>query len=66
LVTDCHSILARWKNHLSQLFNVHGVSYVRQTDIHTAEPLKPEPNAFEVEMATEKLKGHKSPDIDQI
>jgi hypothetical protein len=66
LVTDCHSILARWKNHLSQLFNVHGVSYVRQTDIQTAEPLRPEPSAFEVKTATEKLKGYKSPDVDQI
>ena len=24
-VTDSHSILARWKNHFSQLFSVHGV-----------------------------------------
>jgi hypothetical protein len=24
LVTDCHSILARWRNHFSQLLNVHG------------------------------------------
>ena len=29
VVTDCHSILARWRNHFSQLFNVHGVSGVR-------------------------------------
>jgi len=28
LVTDSHSILARWRNHFSQLFNVHGVSNV--------------------------------------
>jgi hypothetical protein len=26
LVTDSHSILARWRNHFSQLFNVHWVS----------------------------------------
>jgi len=26
----------------------------------------PEPNAFDVEMATEKLKGHKSPGIDRV
>jgi hypothetical protein len=26
----------------------------------------PEPSAFEVDMAIEKLKGHKSPGIDQI
>jgi uncharacterized membrane protein (UPF0127 family) len=46
LVTDCHSILAMWMNHLSQLFNVHWVSNVRQTDIHTAEPLNPEPSVL--------------------
>jgi len=26
LVTDSHNTLARWRNHFSQLFNVHGVS----------------------------------------
>jgi hypothetical protein len=36
--------------------NVHVVSDVRQTEIHTAEPLVPESSAFEVEMAIEKLK----------
>jgi len=34
LVTDCHSILNRGRNHFSQQLNVHGVSEVRQT----AEP----------------------------
>jgi hypothetical protein len=29
---------------------------VRQTEIYTTETLLPEPNAFEVEMAIEKLK----------
>jgi len=48
LVTDSHSILARWRNHFSQLFNVHWVSDVRQTAIHTAEPLVLEPSALEV------------------
>jgi len=38
LVTDSHSIVARWRNHFSQLFNVHAVSNVRQTEVHTAEP----------------------------
>ena len=66
LVTDCHGILARWRNHFSELFSIHGVNDVRQTEIHTAEPLVPEPSAFEVEMATEKLKSHESPGIDQI
>ena len=66
LVTDYHSILARWKNHFSQVFNEHGINDVRQREIHTAEPLVPEPCAFEVEMAMEKLKRHKSPGINQI
>jgi hypothetical protein len=56
LVKDSHSILARWRNPFSQLFNVHGVNDVTQTEIHTAGPLVPEPNASEVEMAIEKLK----------
>jgi hypothetical protein len=54
LVTDCHSILTRWRNYFSQLLKVHGNSNVRQTEIHTAEPLVPE------------LKRYKSPGIDQI
>jgi len=63
LVTDSHSILARWTNHFFQLFNV---SDVRQTEKHTAEPPVPEPGAFEVETAIEKPKRHKSPGTDQI
>jgi len=66
LVTDSHSIVARWRNYFSQLFNVHGVKVVGQAEIHTAEPLVPEPSASEVELAIEKLKSHKSPSIDQI
>jgi hypothetical protein len=66
LVMDSHHILARWGKHFSQLFNAHGVSEVRETEIHTAEPLVPETSAFDIEMAVEKLKGHKSPGTDQI
>ena len=36
LVADSHTILARWRNH------------VRQTDIHTAQPLVPEPSALKL------------------
>jgi len=46
--------------------NVHGVDDVRQTEVHTAEPLLPEPSACKVEMAPGKVKRHKSPGIDQI
>jgi len=34
LVIDSHSILAKGRNCSSQLFNVHGVSDVRQKEIH--------------------------------
>jgi hypothetical protein len=37
LIADSHSILNRWKNYFYQLVDVHGVSNVRQTEIHTAE-----------------------------
>ena len=65
-MADPHSITARWRNYFSQLFNVHEVKEVRQAEIHTVEPLVPEPSAFEFELAIEKLKNHKSPGIDQI
>jgi hypothetical protein len=58
LVADSHSILPRWRNHFFQLLNVHGVNDVRQTEIHTAEPLVPESSASEVQMAIEKLQTH--------
>ena len=61
-----HSILARWRNHFCQLLNVHGVNDVRQSLIHTAEPLVTEPSAFEFDLSIELLKSHKSPGIDQI
>jgi hypothetical protein len=48
--------MVRWRNYFSQILNVHGVSDVRQVEIHTAEPLVPEPSALEVELAIEKLK----------
>ena len=66
LVTSSYSILARCRDYFPQLLNVHGFHDVRQTETHTAEPLVPEPSAFEVDLAIEKLKSHKSPGIDQI
>jgi hypothetical protein len=55
LVVDSHSILAMWRNHFSQLLNIHGVNDVRHTELHTAEPIMPEPSAFEAELAIKKL-----------
>ena len=62
MVTDSCSILATWWKDFSQLLSVHGVNDVRQTQIHTVLEL----SACEIQMATEKLKGQKSPGIDQI
>jgi len=45
---------------------VHGAKDVGQAEIHTTEPLVPEPSTSEVELAIDKLKRHKSPGIDQI
>ena len=66
LITDFHSILGRWRNYFSQLFNVHEVSDVRHAEIHISEPLVPELSAFEFEMDIQELKRHKSPGINQI
>ena len=66
LVAHSRSILTSWRNYFSQLLNVIGVNDVRQTEIHTAETTLPEPSAFEVEVAVEKLKSYKHPGIDKI
>jgi hypothetical protein len=66
LLWDPHKILNRWKNYFCQLLNVHVVGGVRQTEMHTAEPFVPQPNASKVEVAIGKLKRYKSPGVDQI
>jgi hypothetical protein len=48
------------------VLNVHRVHDVRQMDIHTAEPLVPEPSLVEVEISIGKLKNYKFPGTDQI
>jgi len=66
LVTDCHSVwLVGGTISLGYSVNMVLVMLGREKYI-TAEPLAPEPSAFEVEMAMEKLKRHKSPGIYQI
>jgi hypothetical protein len=50
VLADSH-IFHRWEDCFSQLLNVHRVSDVRQIEIHTAEPLVPDPSPFEVEIA---------------
>jgi hypothetical protein len=46
--------------------DAHGINDIRQMEIHKGEPLVPEPSAFKVEIAVEKLNRHKSPGSDQI
>ena len=46
--------------------NAYGGNDVRQREIHTTEPLVPEPSTFVFEMAIEKLKRHKLPCVKQI
>jgi hypothetical protein len=58
--------IPQYYDEVEELLNVHGVNDVRQAEIHTAEPLMPKPSAFEVELAIEKLKSHKSQGVEQI
>jgi hypothetical protein len=66
LLANPQIFLNMWKNLFNQVLNVHGVHDVRQMDIHTAEPLVPEPGLVEVEIGIGKLKSYKSPGTDQI
>jgi hypothetical protein len=55
LLADSHNILNRWKNFFSHLLNVlHGVSGVKQREIHIAEP-----SSFEVEITISNFEKYK-------
>jgi len=41
--------------------NVHGDNDVRQTEMHTTDPLVPEPSPNKVDIAIEKLERYNSP-----
>jgi hypothetical protein len=66
LLANSHNILNMWKNYFSELLNVQRVSDVRQIEIHTAEPLVPDPRSFEVEIAIATLKMYEFPTNDHI
>jgi hypothetical protein len=66
LLADPQNVLNRWNNIFNHVLNVHGFHDVRQMDMHTAEPLVPEPSLVEVEIAIGKLKSYKSPGTDNI
>jgi hypothetical protein len=66
LLADCHNIFNEWKNSFSQLLNVHRASDFRLIEIHTAEPLVPDPTPLEIVIAIAKLENDKSINSDQI
>jgi hypothetical protein len=66
LFAGSHIILHRWKNYFCQILDVRGVNNIRQTEIHTAEPLVPELHSYEVAIAVEKLKMFNLPSSVQI
>jgi hypothetical protein len=66
LLAVSHNILNRWKNCFCLLLNVHRVSDVTYVEIHTAEPLVPDPRPSEIEIAIAKLKRDQASGGDQI
>jgi hypothetical protein len=66
LLADSHNIVIGWMNYFSQLLNVYNVGYIRQTEVHTAEPLVRGPSRLENEISIAKLKKYKSPGSDEI
>jgi hypothetical protein len=61
LLVDFHNIMNRSKDYFSQLLSVHGVSNVRQIELHSAEPLVLDPSPCISETDTENWKRCKSP-----
>jgi hypothetical protein len=55
-----------WKNCFPPSFNIHRISDIRQLEIHTAEPLIPDPSPFEVEIEIVRSKSYESPSNDEI
>jgi hypothetical protein len=65
LLTDSQNVLNKWKNY-SQLLNVHKENGIKQIEIHTAEPLGPDPSSFVAQIYIANLKSYKSPGSDLI
>jgi hypothetical protein len=51
LLANSHNIFNRLKNYFYQPLNAQGVNDFMQTEMHTAEPLVPEPGFSGVEIA---------------
>ncbi|MEB2589900.1 hypothetical protein SOP87_30190, partial [Bacillus cereus] len=65
-LADPSDMLNRWKNYFNDLLNVHVGDKSEVNEVHTAEPLVPEPNLTEVKDAIKRLKNNKAPGIDLI
>jgi hypothetical protein len=44
LLADSYKFLNKWKNYFSQLSNVHTINDGRQIEIHSSQPLVPDPS----------------------
>jgi len=66
LVTDSYIILGRWRGDFYLQFNAPGVNDVRQTEIHTAEPLVLRSVPVRLKWLLKREKRYKSSGIDQI
>jgi hypothetical protein len=56
----------RFPQYFEQILSLHGVNYVRQTEMRTVGPLALKSRPLDVELATETLQRYKSPSTDQI
>jgi len=63
VLTDSDNILNKVKNYFCQIQDVNGVNDVRQTEIHTAEPLVDEPNLSRFKLL--EMKRYKSQGANQ-
>jgi hypothetical protein len=66
LFTDAYIILDMRRNLFTQFFYIHVFNCVRQTEIHTAEPLVPELIVSEFKMAIERTERQKAPSVEQV
>jgi hypothetical protein len=55
LLADSHNFLNRCKYYFCQVLNEHDLNDAGKKEMHTANPLVPESESFDVELGIEKL-----------